>query len=64
MSIEDKAKHPWARMLGLVAGMGVAVICVYRGLDPEVILFRSLCAGVACGVVVVLMRVTMSLFNS
>ena len=64
MSISDKANHPWSRMLGLVAGLVVAVICVYRGLDPEIILFRSLCAGVACGVVVFLMRITISLFQS
>jgi hypothetical protein len=64
MSIQDKAHRPWAALLGLLAGFGVAVVCVYRDLDPDVILLRSIVSGLACGLTLWISRVTIRFFQS
>jgi hypothetical protein len=64
MSIKDKAQRPWSAVLGLLSGAGVAVMGVYRDLDPDVILFRAVASGVACGLTVLIARLTIRLFQS
>jgi len=64
MSIHDKGHRPWAGLFGLLTGFGVAVVCVYRDLDPDVILWRSIVSGLACGLTLWISRVTIRFFQT
>jgi hypothetical protein len=64
MSINDKAGRPWSPVLGLMTGCGVAVMCVYRDLDPDVIVFRAVISGFVCGVAVSITRCIVRFFQA
>jgi len=45
-------KTPLGYIIGLLVACFVTLMGVIRGLDPDVILFRAICAGLVIGVVV------------
>jgi len=50
--MDDHPNQPWGRFSGLLAAAAAMLIGVLRNLNPDVILVRSIIAGIAVGTVV------------